>query len=57
MTGLLGGEASTAVTGLLFTEGNYGDGVEILTKRFGDEQKIISAHMEMLLKLPPVGFA
>ena len=57
LTGLLGGEASTAVTGLSFTEGNYGAGVEILTKRFGDEQKIISAYMEMLLKLPPVGFA
>ena len=54
LKGLLGGEASTAIAGLSLTQGNYGATIEILKKRFGDEQKIISAHMEMLLKLTPV---
>jgi len=54
LKGLLGGEASTATAGLSLTQGNYGAAIEILKKRFGDEQKIISAHMEMLLKLTPV---
>ena len=54
LKGLLGGEASTAIAGLSLTQGNYGAAIEILKKRFGEEQKIISAHMEMLLKLTPV---
>ena len=54
LKGLLGGEVSTAVAGLSLTQGNYGATIEILKKRFGDEQKIISAHMETLLKLTPV---
>ena len=54
LKGLLGGEASTAIAGLSLTQGNYGVAIEILKKRFGDEQKIISAHMEILLKLTPV---
>ena len=45
---------STAIAGLSLTQGNYGATIEILKKRFGDEQKIISAHMETLLKLTPV---
>jgi len=54
LKGLLGGEASTAIALLSLTQGNYGAAIEILKNRFGDEQKIISAHMEMLLKLTPV---
>ena len=51
LKGLLEGEASIAVAGLSLTEANYGAAVEILSKRFGDEQKIISSHMERLLKV------
>ena len=51
---MLGGEASTTIADLSLTQGNYGAAIEILKKRFGGEQKIISAHMEMLLKLTPV---
>ena len=54
LRGLLGGEASTAIAGLSLAQGKYGAAIEILKKRLGDEQKIISAHMEMLLKLTPV---
>jgi len=54
LKGLLGGEASTAIAGLSLTQGNYGATIEILKKCFGDKPKIISAHMEMLLKLTPV---
>ncbi|XP_078384164.1 uncharacterized protein LOC144666642 [Oculina patagonica] len=54
LKGLLGGEASTAIAGLSLTEGNYGAAIDILKKRFGDEQKIISAHMDKLVKLSPV---
>jgi len=52
--GFLGGEASAAIAGLSLTQRNYRAAIEILKKRFGDEQKIISAEMEMLLKLTPV---
>lgn len=51
---LLGGETSIAIAGLPLTPGNYGAPVEILKKRFGNDQKIISAHVKMLLKLAPV---
>ena len=44
MEGLLGEKASTAIAGA----------IEILKKRFGDEQRTISAHMETLLKVTPV---
>ena len=54
LKGLLGGEAGTAIAGLSLTEGNYGAAIDILKKRFGDEQKIISAHMDKLVKLSPV---
>jgi len=54
LKGLFGGEASAAIAGLSLTQGNYEAVIEILKKRFGDEQKIISASMGMLLKLTPV---
>ena len=37
--------------GLPVTEENYDSAVEILKKRFGKPQQLISAHMEELLKL------
>ena len=52
--GLLGGEASTAIAGFSLTQGEYGAAIEISKKCFGVEQRIIRAHIEMLLKLTPV---
>ena len=51
LVSLLEGTASRAIKGLPVTEENYDSVVEILKKRFGKPQKLISAHMEELLKL------
>ena len=51
LVSLLEGSASRAIEGLPVTEENYGSAVEILKKRFGKPQQLISAHMEELLKL------
>ena len=51
---LLDGPALNSITGLLLTELNYKEAIEILTDRFGNKQIIISSHMEALLKLQPV---
>lgn len=51
LVSLLEGTASRAIKGLLVTEENYDSVVDILKKRFGKPQKLISAHMEELLKL------
>ncbi|XP_078347108.1 uncharacterized protein LOC144632354 [Oculina patagonica] len=47
----LEGSASRAIEGLPVTEENYESAVDILKKRFGKPQQLISAHMEELLKL------
>ena len=51
LVSLLEGSASRAIEGLPVTEENYDSAVEILKKRFGKPQQLISAHMEELLKL------
>ena len=51
LVSLLEGTASRAIEGLPVTEENYDSVVDILKKRFGKPQKLISAHMEELLKL------
>ena len=51
LVSLLEGTASRAIKGLPVTEENYDSVVDILKKRFGKPQKLISAHMEELLKL------
>lgn len=38
-----------AITGLTLSSANYREAVEILHKRFGNKQMIISKHMELLL--------
>ena len=48
----LDGQAAKAVEGLPMTEANYENAVLILQDRFGKKQKIISKHMDELLKLP-----
>jgi len=50
----LEGAALAAISGLSLTESNYKNAIEILTERFGNEQLIISSHMEALLQLPAV---
>ncbi|KAL9977060.1 hypothetical protein ACROYT_G014424 [Oculina patagonica] len=47
----LQGSASRAIEGLPVTEENFESAVDILKKRFGKPQQLISAHMEELLKL------
>lgn len=44
----------TAREDLSLTEANYAQAVEILEKRFGSKQQIISKHMDILLNLDPV---
>ena len=50
---LLEGAASQAIQGLALSSDNYDSAVELLEQRFGKTQKIISAHMEEILKLQP----
>ena len=46
--------ARDAISGLTLTAANYKEAVEILQKRFGSRQQIISKHMDILLNLDPV---
>ncbi|XP_065068368.1 uncharacterized protein LOC135693738 [Rhopilema esculentum] len=48
---LLEGPAHRVVAGLELTEENYQNAIETLKTRFGNKQRIISAHMQSLLKL------
>ena len=52
LSSLLDGPASKVVQGLTPTEANYNAAMILLQERFGDQQVIISAHMEELMKLP-----
>ena len=48
---LLEGPAHRVIAGLELTEENYQNTIETLKTRFGNKQKIVSAHMQALLKL------
>ena len=50
----LGGAAYTAIEGLQISNGNYKEAVDILHKRFGSKQVIISNFMSTIIKLPIV---
>nr|XP_047144811.1 uncharacterized protein LOC100214846 [Hydra vulgaris] len=50
---LLEGNASLSTQGLAITGENYRTAIKILKERFGDEQVIISAHMDALLNIQP----
>ena len=50
----LGGAAYTAIEGLPISNGNYKEVVNILQKRFGSKQVIISNFMNTIMKLPIV---
>ena len=51
---LLSGVAKEAVGGLSLTAENYDEAVEVLTKRFGNKQRIIDRHMTLLLNVERV---
>lgn len=48
----LTGDASRAIAGFPLTNNNYAQAIDLLKTRFGEPQKIISTHMQALLKLP-----
>lgn len=54
MRSLLEHNAYEAISGLTLSSANYKEAVEILKKRFGDTQLIISKHMEALLAIEEV---
>ena len=51
---LLEGTAFDAIAGLALSAANYGEAIDILKKRFGNRQLIISKHMESLLAVNAV---
>ena len=54
MRSLLEKTAYEAIAGLSLSSVNYHEAIEILKRRFGNPQIIISRHMEILLNLPAV---
>lgn len=52
LNSLLEGQALRSIQGLSLTEDNYQAAVDLLNQRFGNQQQIISAHMDELLKIP-----
>ena len=51
---LLENAAYDAIAGLTLSSANYSEAIEILKKRFGNRQIIVSRHMEILLNLSAV---
>ena len=50
----LGGEALNTLSGLNLNAENYKDAIALLKDRYGNEQILISAHMESLLKVQKI---
>ena len=48
----LEGEAARAIAGFPLTSVNYQQSLDVLRDRFGDQQRIINAHMHALMSLP-----
>jgi len=51
LTSLLEGEAESCIEGITLSNENYDVALKMLQERFGDEQILISAHMNKLLNL------
>ena len=51
---LLEGSAASAIAAFQTTEANYASAIEVLQRRFGDEQVIVIGHHDALLNLPPL---
>ena len=54
LKGYLTGTASSTISGLELTSNNYSEAVKLLIDRYGNEQVLINAHMETLLKIDTV---
>ena len=50
----LAGEAAETISGLPITNENYKEALELLHKRFGDEEVIITKHVDALVELPKI---
>ena len=50
----LTGEAAETISGLPITNENYKEALELLHKRFGDEDVIITKHVNALVELPKI---
>lgn len=48
------GEALGSVSGFTLTSENYKEAITLLQETYGNEQVLISAHMESLLKLEKI---
>lgn len=48
----LKGEAARAVSGFPLIGVNYQESLDVLRNRFGDQRRIINAHMHSLMSLP-----
>ena len=48
------GIAADTISGLPLTNSSYGEAVDLLEKRFGVKQVVISRHMEILMELPKI---
>lgn len=53
LNSLLEGQALRAIQGLTLSDANYQAAIDILHKRFGKTQHIISTHMDALLRIQP----
>ena len=51
---LLQKSAKESIAGLSLTAANYGEAIDILTKRFGDKSQITAKHMEALMSIEAV---
>ena len=51
LKGCLKGEAFAAILGWTLTSENYKEAIQVLHDRFGNEQILISPHVESLLKI------
>ncbi len=51
------GEAASCIQGLPLSPGNYVQAIKLLADRFGNQQLIVSKHMNALLDLPTVASA
>ena len=54
LKGCLKGEAQATISGLTLSSENYTEAIDVLKDRFGNEQVLISAHMESLLKIDKI---
>ena len=54
MISYLKGPGKAAISDILITESNYFEAVELLQKRFGNKQILITSNIDQLLSISPV---